>query len=42
MSKYRVFSLAKEFNIDNKTIIEVLNKNGITVDDYIRDLGIIL
>ena len=45
MSKYRVFSLAKEFNIDNKTILEVLNKNGITVksqlstvDDAAKDI----
>ena len=31
MSKYRIYQLAKEFSLDSKKIIDILNKNNINV-----------
>ena len=28
MSKYRIYQLAKEFSLDSKKIIDILNKNN--------------
>ena len=28
MSKYRVYQLAKEFSLDTKQVIDILNKNN--------------
>ena len=39
MSKYRIYQLAKEFSLDSKKIIDILNKNNINVSNNLNLVG---
>ncbi|WP_196591647.1 translation initiation factor IF-2 [Pectinatus frisingensis] len=39
MSKYRVYDLAKEFNTDSKTVLNILRGNNITVKSHASTVG---
>ena len=39
MSKYRIHQLAKEFSLDSKKIIDILNKNNINVSNNLNLVG---
>ena len=36
MSKYRIYQLAKEFSLDSKKIIDILNKNNVNVSNNLN------
>lgn len=39
MSKYRVYQLAKEFNLDTKKVIDILNKNDFKINNNFNLVG---
>ena len=39
MSKYRIYQLAKEFSLDSKKIIDILNKNNVNVSNNLNLVG---
>ena len=39
MSKYRIYQLAKEFSLDSKKIIDILNKNNTNVSNNLNLVG---
>lgn len=39
MSKYRVYQLAKEFNLDTKKVIDILNKNNFKINNNFNLVG---
>lgn len=39
MSKYRVYQLAKEFNLDTKKVIDILNKNNFKITNNFNLVG---